>query len=971
MNDELKNLEDELSEDDYLGEGSGKQAFVLNQEDITLPTPIRAISVTEKCILLGLEGNQILRKRLEIDDIYKSIGIPYTIESPTTQIYSDLHGYHSIITLEAYEYLYLNLSEDNVVLLKSLSGMQITSIGFGASCSIMATNEMLLGSGEGGVYLYNLERNTKFGVLEASPKKVFQLSTNSLIRGLVFDSSVVIATDDSLYQFDGELPFTKLFEKYKDDSKCKKATIKGRLTKAELKVCYSYKDNIFKLNSFTWKTGGGIAHGNFNIIKNMQPYNKEIPEFIIVSEDYTFMAYPDIVRVVTKEMQEVVCSEELAYAESLRCGVYDACSKCFWVSSGRKLFRMYLQSKDSSRDFKLDYENYENILKHCKKKDKKEYKKLVGKYANGLMRKGKYAEAAVLYKESNIHFESIVLKFMKAEAYDQLKVYLTKLLESLEGIKKKKIQRVMLCTLLLELQLDKLNKLGAELDAELPENTTGNNQEISALYNKAVKEFNSFLEKYQADLDSHTTFQLLQNHKRVNDSLSFAILKKDYETVLLYYLNKHDYKAAIEMVNDIKNNKTKNTLMQRYAATFIKHETQLTIDSLSRYYPTIEPEDIIMSIINVSEEKRSTVNTYIKSIMDRVKSKLIYNLYVFFLAEDGTSKSLKELNEFLEQQETLRRSKQELNVDPGFALVTFKNFGLVEEQIKVYGLIGFYEEAVKLSIQHKKYSLAKEYASLPQDEKLKKELWLLIASVIIKENPGDVRIGLKVMKESKILAFVDILPLLSSKMMLSSFKDDLAISLQSYGERLRELKGQMNDYNKSAEEINTQLKELKNSCIPVPSDQHCDKCKKPLIGNTRFYVFPCLHCFHRDCIIDKMLEFKAYIPKKKITKLQNIVSFMQKIKEIRRRKDENEQVLDQGDFIGFLNTLGNLFMKTRPRLVEEQKRVEISVKDQERLKEYEQELERLLSEYCILCGSFFIETVDATFDSSKERTWKI
>eukprot|EP00826_Nyctotherus_ovalis_P020515 TRINITY_DN16457_c0_g1_i2.p1 TRINITY_DN16457_c0_g1~~TRINITY_DN16457_c0_g1_i2.p1 ORF type:complete len:542 (+),score=128.02 TRINITY_DN16457_c0_g1_i2:239-1864(+) len=541
------------------------------------------------------------------------------------------------------------------------------------------------------------------------------------------------------------------------------------------------------------------------------------------------------------------------------------------------------------------------------------------------------------------------------------------------------MQRVMLCTLLIEVQLDKLNKLGAEVDGKLPENASGagqlQNQESAVLYNKAARELNCFLEEHQADLDSHTTFQLLQNHKRVNDSLSFAILKKDYEAVLLHYLNKHDYKAAIEVVNEIKDDQAKNSLMKRYAATFIKHETQLTIDSLSRYYPTIDPEPLVMSIINVDTQKRAVVNNYIRSVMNRAKSKLLYNLHVFFLAEEQSHKAVDELNEFLEQQETLRPSKPPLNNDSDFALVTFKNFGLVEAQIRAYGLLEFYEEAVSLAIENKKYALAKEYANAPQDEKLRKELWLVIAQALIKDYPDDTRIGLETMNESQILTLADILPFLSPNITLSSFKNDLASSLQSYGERLRELKGQMSDYSKSAEDINTQLKSLKNSCIPVPSEQYCDKCKDSLIGEARFYVFPCLHSFHRNCIIRWLFECKAYVAKSKLSRLQSIMTFMKRVEEMERKREESEAATDQSDIKGFFNTIGNLpilsFMRPRTRAVEETKKVEMNVVNQEKLRKCEEDLEAILSEDCILCGTLFIESVDAVFESPEENSWKI
>ena len=180
----------------------------------------------------------------------------------------------------------------------------------------------------------------------------------------------------------------------------------------------------------------------------------------------------------------------------------------------------------------------------------------------------------------------------------------------------------------------------------------------------------------------------------------------------------------------------------------------------------------------------------------------------------------KELHDFLDQQESFHRSNQPLDIDKDFALNVCKHFGLINDQIKVYGLLEFYEESVNLALKNKMYDLAKEYANLPPDEKMRKKLWIQIANVIMDENKENVKVGFDIINESKILTLGDILPFLSPKMKLSLFKDDLVNSLQSYGSKIRDLKLQMNEYGRSAEEISIQLKQMRNSCLPIPTDQY-------------------------------------------------------------------------------------------------------------------------------------------------------
>ncbi len=88
---------------------------------------------------------------------------------------------------------------------------------------------------------------------------------------------------------------------------------------------------------------------------------------------------------------------------------------------------------------------------------------------------------------------------------------------------------MILCTWLTELKLDKLNRVGAAAEGELPENASAlkkvQKQEAIDLQKKAAEEFKLFLTKHEAYLETETIFQLLQNHGRLADCLSFALQK--------------------------------------------------------------------------------------------------------------------------------------------------------------------------------------------------------------------------------------------------------------------------------------------------------------------------------------------------------------------------------------------------------------------------------------------------------------
>ena len=88
----------------------------------------------------------------------------------------------------------------------------------------------------------------------------------------------------------------------------------------------------------------------------------------------------------------------------------------------------------------------------------------------------------------------------------------------------------------------------------------------------------------------------------------------------------------------------------------------------------------------------------------------------------------------------------------------------------------------------------------------------------------------------------------------------------------------------------------------------------------------------------------------------------------RKREEEEEERAGQ-ESKGFLNTIGNLFLRSRAKPIEETRAAVLSPEDQETLRTYEYQLEMLLSEDCMLCGNLFIEGVDLPFDSAEEFSW--
>lgn len=277
----------------------------------------------------------------------------------------------------------------------------------------------------------------------------------------------------------------------------------------------------------------------------------------------------------------------------------------------------------------------------------------------------------------------------------------------------------------------------------------------------------------------------------------------------------------------------------------MKHETQFTIDSLTIYFSQINVDELMPALLSIENKDRLFANNYIKKTMDRSNNKLLYDLYVFFLAECNSQESLNELHTFLDQQEALNKNNQPLNIDKDFVLNVCKYFDRKEAQVRVYGMLGMYEEAVKLALKIPKFDLAKHYASMPCNEKEIKNLWIEIAQAIIETAGNKIKACFDIINESKNLTFLDLLKFLPPKEKLNTFHAELKQSLRSNTKKIEDAKQKMEDYNRSAQEVANQLKMLQSSSIPIASNQCCHKCNKQFTEDQKIYAFPCLHVFHQ------------------------------------------------------------------------------------------------------------------------------
>lgn len=90
--------------------------------------------------------------------------------------------------------------------------------------------------------------------------------------------------------------------------------------------------------------------------------------------------------------------------------------------------------------------------------------------------------------------------------------------------------------------------------------------------------------------------------------------------------------------------------------------------------------------------------------------------------------------------------------------------------------------------------------------------------------------------------------------MIDDFKDDICNALEDYSARIVELKQDMDSAMESAAAVSQDIAQLKNRFVTIEQGEKCTQCHAPLLLR-QFYVFPCQHTFHADCLIGLVRPF--------------------------------------------------------------------------------------------------------------------
>lgn len=287
--------------------------------------------------------------------------------------------------------------------------------------------------------------------------------------------------------------------------------------------------------------------------------------------------------------------------------------------------------------------------------------------------------------------------------------------------------------------------------------------------------------------------------------------------------------------------------------------------------------------------------------------------------------------------------------DIAFALRVCVAEGQKAACVRLYWLLGLYVEALDLALTVS-VDLAKAAANAPPKEEaeLRKRLWTRIAVHVIARG-GGAQGAIDVLRESGVLRIEDVLSYFPGATTLGDFKTEVTESLKEADTAIAALRAEMRDFTQAAERVRADIKALRNRCGTLRVNQRCELCRTPALSR-HFYLFPCTHAFHSDCLLADMMR-KRYLTPLQKKRVAETTQNLQRAQALAQAvADAGAAALAAPAVAAEVSALG-LPIDSRSSAPEAQSAIT------SRLEELQADLDRYIASECMYCGDAMIDTI--------------
>ncbi|CAL9013958.1 unnamed protein product [Prunus brigantina] len=861
---------------------------------------ITCMAAGNDVILLGTSKGWIIRHDFGLGDSY-AIDIDLSAGRPGEQsihrVFVDPGGSHCIATVVGSggaDTFYTHAKWTKPRILTKLKGLVVNSVAWNRQqITEASTKEVILGTDNGQLHEMAVDEKDKkekyvkflFELLELPEAFMsLQMETGTILNGTRY--YIMAVTPTRLYSFTGIGSLETVFASYLDHV-VHFMELPGEIPNRQVELHFYIKQR--RAVHFAWLSGAGIYHGglNFgaqhsspngdeNFVENKALLNYSSlsegaelvkPSSMTVSEFHFLLLIGNKVKVVNRISEQII--EELQFdqtPESVSRGVIGLCSDAtaglFYAYDQNSVFQVSVN--DEGRDMwkvYLDMKEYAAALANCRDPLQRDQVYLV--QAEAAFASKDYLRAASFYAKINyiLSFEEITLKFITVNEQDALRTFLLRKLDSLA--KDDKCQITMISTWATELYLDKINRLLLEDDTALD----NRNSE----YHSIMKEFRAFLSDCKDVLDEATTMRLLESYGRVEELVFFASLKELHEIVVHHYIQQGEAKKALEV---LQKPSVPIDLQYKFAPDLIMLDAYEAVESWMATN-NLNPRKLIPAMMRYSSEPHARNEThevikYLEYCVHRLHNEDpgVHNLLLSLYAKQEDDSALLRFLQFKFGKG--RENGPEFFYDPKYALRLCLKEKRMRACVHIYSMMSMHEEAVALALQVDPELAMAEADKVEDDEDLRKKLWLMVAKHVIEQEKGakreNIRKAIAFLKETDgLLKIEDILPFFPDFALIDDFKEAICSSLEDYNNQIELLKQEMNDATHGADNIRNDISALAQRYAVIDRDEECGVCQRKILTVRReyqlargytsvgqmapFYVFPCGHAFHAECLI--------------------------------------------------------------------------------------------------------------------------
>ncbi|XP_074661920.1 vacuolar protein sorting-associated protein 18 homolog [Tubulanus polymorphus] len=928
----------------FLNDSSDDELPIFNKNRINFrpPDPITHLVASNNFLVIAMRTNVLLRIDLDHPDNPDEVEIVKNNEDSIHKIFLDPTGRHLIISMTSTDAFYVNRASKKPKHLSKMKGHLIESIGWNRqNTNDNSTSEIIIGTNQGLIFETEIQsgEDSRFfqGSLEQYWRQLFNLCKDKPddpvpVTGLEFDRMdwkasneykyfIMATTPGRMYQFIGTIPnsieapiFQRIFAQYED--------LPGRFVELPGGNCASQLQLFhpkFRAapKSFAWITGPGIYYGSIDLTggageetvtaeTKLIPYQQteDLPVAIVLTEFHVLTLFRKRLKAVCVLNDQLIFDDVFTdKLTGLRGMCKDPLRGTIWAFTDKAVFK-YKLMKEARNVWQifLDKGDFENARRYGGD-NPANMDKVLTKQAEHLFKEGKYEESALRFARSLSSFEEIALKFVQVEDKEALKIFLKEKLSAF-GINDK-MQITMIVLWLIEIYLNQLGSLREQ----------GFN--MNSKYDQIQESFYKFLAQSKVLesilLNKTTVYDLIASHGDIDALVYFAFLIKDYERVLEHHIQHDHFEEALKVL--LEHGKDRTDLYYKYSPLLMQNIPRDTVSSWIHMARRLDPKRLIPALVQydhntsiVDEQQGNEVIRYLEFCVRTLDNK-DQSIHNYLLSLYVKLNKLDELMTYL----TVEGEDQDIvHYDLKYALRLCSQHGLKRPCVHIYSTMNLFDEAVDLALQVD-VDLAKKNADKPSDnEELRKKLWLRIARHVVEEDK-DIKKAMQFVQECNLLKIEDVLPFFPDFVTIDHFKDAICESLEEYNEHIETLKTEMNEATESAKEIRDEIQTFRNKFAFVKGQDKCTACNYPLLTR-KFYLFPCMHRFHMDCLIAEVMPHLPARERSAVDELQRALS----------TSDQSQ---------GLLKT----------------------------------ELDEIVASECIYCGDYMIRCIDKPFIDAEEE----